>query len=55
MEWTLNGYDSKGMNKTVVALANKIVRIVWKILKMEGMSEKFSFISIGHILVLIGP
>ena len=38
MEWALKGYDSKGMNKTAVALANKISRIAWRILKTEGMT-----------------
>ena len=38
MEWALQSYDRKGMNKAAVAVANKISRIAWRILKTEGMT-----------------
>jgi transposase len=38
LEWALKRYDAKGMNKAAVALANKISRIAWRILKTEGMT-----------------
>jgi transposase len=37
MDWALRCYDRKGMNKAGIAVANKISRIAWKILKTEGM------------------
>lgn len=37
MDWALRCYDRKGMNKAAVAVANKISRIAWKILKTEEM------------------
>lgn len=38
MEWALRCYDRKGINKAGVAVANKIARIAWKILKTEGLT-----------------
>jgi thioester reductase-like protein len=38
MEWALRQYDRKGMNKAAVAVANKIARISWKILKTKKMT-----------------
>ena len=38
MDWALRCYDRKGMNKAAVAVANKISRIAWKILKTERMT-----------------
>jgi transposase len=38
MDWALRCYDRKGINKAGIAVANKIARIAWKILKTEGMT-----------------
>ena len=38
MDWALRCYDRKGMNKAAVAVANKISRIAWKILKTKGIT-----------------
>lgn len=38
LEWALKCYDRKGMKRACIALANKISRISWKILKTEGMT-----------------
>jgi transposase len=40
IDWALQCYDRMGMNRATVALANKISRISWKIMKMPG--EVFS-------------
>ena len=37
-DWALKCYDRKGINKAGIAVANKISRIAWKILKTEGMT-----------------
>lgn len=37
MDWALRCYDRKGINKAGIAVANKISRIAWKILKTERM------------------
>lgn len=36
IDWGLQGYDRMGMNRACVALANKMSRISWKILRTPG-------------------